>query len=137
MKESEPEIRILNVVCQEVAEKGKLTDECQKRLESVFGSRFSKAWEAVQDGQVKKYIFKPSNRLVWIVVGRERDYLIHPAAGFCSCDDFYYSVMEGKAYLCYHLIAQKLAEALGRFDEITESDSFYEVLMDEWRKVIP
>jgi predicted nucleic acid-binding Zn finger protein len=75
--------------------------------------------------------------VVWIVVGRKRDYLILPAARFCSCDDFYYSVMEGKAFLCYHLIAQKLAEALGRYDQIEEDDDLYEVLMKEWKEVTP
>jgi predicted nucleic acid-binding Zn finger protein len=135
MKKDEAETRALESIIQETKQKGKLTVEHQTRLSSIFGSRFLKAWEAVVDERVKNYIFKPSDRVVWIVVGRTRDYLILPAAKFCSCDDFYYSVMEGKAFLCYHLIAQRLAEALGRYDKIEEDDELHDVLMAEWKKV--
>ena len=43
--------------------------------------------------------------------------------------------MDREAHLCYHLIAQKLAEALGWFDKINESDELYETLMKEWKNV--
>jgi predicted nucleic acid-binding Zn finger protein len=135
MKKDEVEIKVLESIIQEIKQKGTLTVEQQTHLSSIFGSRFLKAWETVGDDRVKNYVFKPSNRVVWIVVGRTRDYLILPAARFCSCDDFYYSVMEGKAFLCYHLIAQRFAEALERYDKIEEDDELHDVLMAEWKKV--
>jgi len=135
MWENKLEIKCLKAVCEEARLKGKLTEKHMASLTRIFGSRFSNAWRAVNERRVKKYFFKPSGRIVWIVVGRRRDYLVMPAANFCSCDDFYYNVMNEKAYLCYHLIAQKLAESLGLFDTIKEDDSFYDVFMKEWRKV--
>ncbi|MCS7120848.1 MAG: hypothetical protein RMJ07_06875 [Nitrososphaerota archaeon] len=129
----ERESEILARLCEEAKKEGKIAGDMLNYLTEVFGSRFIKAWEALKEERVKKYTFKPSNRVVWIVVGRERDYLILPAAEFCSCNDFYYNVMEKKAHLCYHLIAQKIAECLGRYDLIEEDDQLYDVLMKEWK----
>jgi len=135
MLKDKSETKCLEAACEEAKIKGKLTQKHIDSLTKTFGSRFLNAWGAVKEGRVKKYIFKPSGRIVWIVVGRRRDYLIMPAANFCSCDDFYYNVIDKKAYLCYHLIAQRLAESLGLYDIIEEEDSFYDVLMREWKKV--
>lgn len=129
------EVSLLKDVCEETRREGKITGTHLSMLHNALGQRFSKAWEAVKDGNVKKYHFKPSGRIVWIVVGRERDYLVMPAADFCSCDDFYYRVMDGEAHLCYHLIAQKIAESLRWYDLIEESDDLYDTLMSEWKKV--
>ncbi len=128
------EIKILDSICKEM-KNNEITDQQLIQLSDVFGSRFIKAWEAVQEDRVKKYIFSPSGRIVWIVVGREREYQIMPAAGFCSCDDFYFRVMDRETNICYHLIAQKVADALTRYDKITEEDRLYDCLMDEWKKV--
>ena len=133
--EGTSEIKFLKAACEEARLKGKLTRKHIDSLTRTFGSRFLNAWKAVNESRVKKYIFKPSGRIVWIVVGRRRDYLVMPAANFCSCDDFYYKVIGKKAYLCYHLIAQRLAESLGLYDIIEEDDSFYDILMREWKKV--
>lgn len=129
------EIKLLEKVCEETKTTGKLTDNQLAQLSEALGSRFTKAWEAVQDERVKKYIFTPSCRIVWIVVGRETEYQIMPAAAFCSCNDFYFRVMDKEANICYHLIAQKLAEALELYDKIEEEDQLYDCLMEEWKKV--
>jgi predicted nucleic acid-binding Zn finger protein len=129
------EIKLLEKVCEETKTTGKLTDNHMSQLSEALGSRFTKAWEAVQEERVKKYVFSPSGRIVWIVVGREREYQIMPAAAFCSCDDFYFRVMDREANICYHLIAQKLAEALELSDKIEGEDRLYECLMGEWKKV--
>ena len=129
------EIKILENICEETKTNEAITDEQLTQLSEAFGSRFTKAWDAIQEEKVKKYVFSPSGRIVWIVVGREREYQIMPAAGFCSCDDFYFRVMDREANICYHLIAQKLAEALTLYDNIEEEDRLYECLMEEWKKV--
>jgi predicted nucleic acid-binding Zn finger protein len=129
------EVKVLKEVCEEAKTAHKLTDINISQLSKALGSRFSKAWDAVQEQRVKKYVFSPSGRIVWIVVGKERDYQIMSAAGFCSCDDFYFRVMGREANICYHLIAQKLAEALELYDKIEEEDRLYDCLMEEWKKV--
>jgi predicted nucleic acid-binding Zn finger protein len=129
------EIKVLEKVCEEAKTKRELTANQLTQLSESFGSRFTKAWETIKEKRVKKYVFSPSGRIVWIVVGREREYQIMPAAGFCSCDDFYFRVMDREANICYHLIAQKLADALGLYDKIEEEDRLYDCLMEEWKKV--
>lgn len=108
----------------------------RQKLFTVFGQRFTRAWEAIAGKRVKKYVFKPSNRVVWIVVGKGRDYLIMPAVDFCTCNDFYFRVMNRQIHLCYHLIGQKLAEALERYDSYEEDDELYDALMKDWKKPI-
>ena len=130
-----PEIDTLKKICKEAKSSGLVTGIHLTQLSVAFGSRFTKAWEAINDGRIKKYIFEPSGRIAWIVIGKEREYLVMPAADFCSCDDFYFRVMDREVHLCYHLIAQKLAEALMWYDLINERDELYTSLMEEWRKV--
>ncbi len=131
------EIDILNSTCREAKADGKLTGKNLTRLYEVFGQRFTKAFEALKENRVKRYVFKPSERNVWIVVGKERDYLIMPQAEFCTCDDFYFRVLDREVHLCYHLIAQKIANVLEWYDAIEEADELYDSLMKEWKKPTP
>ncbi len=128
---------LLNAVCKEAKAEGKLTGENLTKLYEAFGQRFTKAFEALKENRVKKYIFKPSGKVVWIVVGKERDYLIMPNAEFCTCDDFYFRVLDREVHLCYHLIAQKIAKNLGWYENIESHDELYESLMMEWKKPTP
>lgn len=119
-------------VCQAIRVEGGVSDTHVGLLEAKFGSqRVQKALEALNDSRVKKYIFQPSGRIVWIVVGKERDYLVMPSSDYCSCDDFYYQFDHG--HVCYHIIAQKLADATGRFDLFEDDDEFFDVLIKEWK----
>jgi len=128
------EIDILNDVCKKAKADGKLTGKNLTKLYEIFGQRFTRAFEALKENRVKKYVFKPSGKTVWIVVGRERDYLIMAEAEFCTCDDFYFRVLDRKVHLCYHLIAQKLAKNLDWYELVEEHDELYDSLMSEWRK---
>lgn len=130
----EPENELLISVCKEAKAEGRLTGKDLTRLHEVFGQRFTRAFETLQENRVKRYVFKPSRRNVWIVVGKERDYLIMPEAEFCMCDDFYFRVVDRKIHLCYHLIAQKLAKALDWYEGIEEHDELFDSLMNEWKK---
>lgn len=127
------EVEVLKSACEEIGVRGRVTAVNLTRLSETFGPRFVKARAALNEGKIKKYLFKPSGRIVWIVVGKQRDYLVMPAADFCSCNDFYFRFDKG--HLCYHIIAQKLAEAKGRFDLIEDNDGFYEVLIKEWKTI--
>ena len=134
MEKGKVETKSLKEICGEAKVKGQLSEDQLAILKSVFGQRFINAWEAVEDARVKRYVFKPSDRTVWVVVGKERDYLIMAQAEFCTCDDFYFRVMEREVHMCYHLIAQKLANALSWFEGIEEHDELYDSLMSEWKK---
>lgn len=131
------EIDILNVICKEAKAEGKLTGKNLTKLYEIFGQRFTRAFEALRENRVKKYVFKPSGKTIWIVVGKERDYLIMPEAEFCTCDDFYFRVLDKQVHLCYHLIAQKLAKNLGWYETIEDHDEIYDSLMAEWKKPTP
>jgi len=128
------EIEVLNNICKKAKTEGKLTGKNLTVLYDIFGQRFTKAFEALKENRVKKYIFKPGGRIVRIVVGRERDYLIMPEVDFCTCDDFYFRVLDRQVHMCYHLIAQKLAKNLDWYDTIEEHDELYDSLMNEWKK---
>lgn len=123
----------LKVACENAKKTGSIQEEELQSLRNMFGERFDKALKLVNERRVKRYTFEPSGRVVWIIVGKEREYQILPKAKYCSCDDFYFRVIDGEAGLCYHLIAQCIAEALGSLEEVRDSDEFYEPLMDEWR----
>ena len=135
--EKPSEVELLEQVCKKAKTEGRLDGSRLNLLYETFGMRFTKAWEALKEGRIKKYVFKPSNRVVWIVVGKERDYLIIASADFCTCDDFYFRVLDQRIHLCYHLIAQKIAEVLEWYDKIEEHDDLYNSLMNEWKKVTP
>jgi predicted nucleic acid-binding Zn finger protein len=125
---------VLQIVCKEAKADGKLSGKNLTELYETFGQRFTKAFEALKENRVKKYVFKPSGKTIWIVVGKERDYLIIPQAEFCMCDDFYFRVLDRQVHLCYHLIAQKIANALDWYETIEERDELYDSLMAEWKK---
>ncbi len=128
------EIETLNTICRQAKTEGKLSGKNLTALYELFGQRFTKALDTLKENRVKKYIFKPSGKTVWIVIGRERDYLIIPEAEFCTCDDFYFRVLDKKIHLCYHLIAQKIARNLGWYETLEETDELYKTLMNEWKK---
>lgn len=125
------EVKMLETVCKEVQADGRIMKVHRDKLSSIFGQRLEKALEAFGDRRVKKYVFQPSGRKVWIVVGKEREYLVMPAAEYCTCDDFYFQFHQG--HLCYHIIAQKLAEATSEFDLIEDDDQLFDILIKEWK----
>ncbi len=119
----------------ELAQRKVLTGRMLKFFSENFGERFWKALKAVADGLIKKYVFTPSNRVEWVIVGKKRDYLIVSEL-YCGCEDFYINVVLRKnTLICYHLLARKLAEALDCFEEIRVEDDKYEKFMCEWREI--
>ncbi len=126
------EAEVLEAVCANVRAEGTVSKNHVNTLIATFGQRVNKALEALGESRIKKYVFQPSGRIVWIVVGKERDYLVMPASGYCSCDDFYYQFDHG--HLCYHIIAQKLAESTSHFDLFEDDDDFYDILLREWKQ---
>jgi predicted nucleic acid-binding Zn finger protein len=88
----------------------------------------------VTENRVKKYVFRTSNRTLWIAIGQNAEYLIYSNAGYCSCSDFYFRVLDHEKAYCYHVLAQRLAEALEFFDLIEDDDEAYNQLMKIWKQ---
>ena len=105
-----------------------------QRLRNTFGDRFEKAWKLVTENRIKKYMFKPSKRTLWVAIGQNAEYLIYSNAGYCTCSDFYFRVLDHEKAYCYHLLAQKIAEALNHYDLIEVEDEAYEPLLEIWKE---
>ena len=113
-----------------------LSSELKDRLLKTFGERLTNGLELANSQRVRRYEFKPSGRSVWVVEGRTKEYQVIPDLPFCYCDDYYFRVMDRKRGLCYHIIAQRVAEALNQFRTIHENDSRYSSITDRWRAKI-
>ena len=109
-----------------------LSETDKQRLATVFQKRFNRAAELIENRNVKRYMFSPSGRIIWGVTGKQGEYQVMPESMFCSCDDYYYRVMSGKKQVCYHIIAQQLAEALGRYETIDMTDNEYGQVTSKW-----
>ncbi|MCS7143363.1 MAG: hypothetical protein NZ920_06235 [Aigarchaeota archaeon] len=86
----------------------------------------------VSELKVKRYVFRPSGRTRWVVVGRKFEYLVLPNVPYCSCDDYFFRVLHRGKPSCYHIDAVRLARERGMYDEIEEEDAWYNLLMREW-----
>lgn len=122
---------ILSII-KDVRKHGSFSGSALIRLNSLCGERFWKALQAVVNDLVKRYIFTPSGREAWVVVGKKRDYRVLSEV-YCDCDDFYINVtVKRRAAVCYHILAKMLAEALNVFSEIQVDDMMFETLKEEW-----
>jgi predicted nucleic acid-binding Zn finger protein len=72
-----------------------------------------------------------------VVTGRGRDYQVLPESLFCTCDDYYFRVMEHKKQLCYHIIAQQLSEATGKYNVMELTDSRYPEITSKLTTIPP
>ena len=124
---------MLRQVCQEIRLTGEINDELKGTLDKSFAKRSNQALALVEGDKVRKYRFKPSGRIIWIVRGRKSEYQVVPESMFCTCDDYYFRVMGNKRQLCYHLIAQCLAEATGKYAQNEMADSDYAGVTAKWK----
>ncbi len=127
------ENKMMEEAYEELASRGELSIRLKERLEKTFGERFTNGWKLALSRSVRRYEFKPSSRVVWVVQGRKSEYQVMPDIPFCYCDDYYFRVMDKKRGLCYHIIAQHIAEALNKFEKISKRDSQYSSITDRWR----
>lgn len=127
------ENQLMEAAITELRSHRRLTSSTQKTLQKTFGERFINGWELATSHKVCRYEFKQSGRVIWTVQGRKSEYQVMPDIPFCYCDDYYFRVMDKKRGLCYHIIAQKIAEALNEFEKISKNDSQYQTITDRWR----
>ena len=69
------------------------------------------------------------------MTGRGRDYQVLPDSLFCTCDDYYFRVMEHKKQLCYHIIAQQLSEAVSKHSVREVTDALYPEITSKFTMV--
>ncbi len=129
----ELENKLMQEAYDELESQHELSPQLRATLEKAFGERFTNGWELANAKKVWRYRFKPSGRVVWVVQGRRDEYQVIPDIPFCYCDDYYFRVMDKKRGLCYHIIAQHIAEALNKFEEISKKDSQYSNITARWR----
>ena len=79
-----------------------LDDESRAAIVDTYGARGKKAIEAVDAGQVRKYLD------FFVVVGSTGDHVIDE--DICTCRDFAF-----RQKPCWHILAVRIAEATGKF----------------------
>ncbi len=130
------EDRVLRQISKEIRQTHTLSEEQKQTLSKLFEKRLSQAMALVDNGKVTRHRFIPSRRTIWVVKGRKGDYQVMPDSMFCTCDDYYFRVMDKKKQLCYHLVAQQIAEGLGRFVESDLADSKYSEVTSRWNALV-
>jgi predicted nucleic acid-binding Zn finger protein len=129
----ELENELMGEAVAELKSAGKLSERLKNSLQKSFGERYTNGWKLATSRKVRRYEFKPSGRVVWAVQGRKGEYQVMPDIPFCYCDDYYFRVMDKKRGLCYHIIAQRLAEALNQYVKISKRDGQYSTITYRWR----
>jgi len=109
-----------------------VTEISQDELKAGLAFRFSglskhkaeldRAIEVVINGCVKQHVFIPSRKTLYTVVGRSGEEFIDPGRPYCSCKQFFFRVLGGKAETCYHLLSYEIAKEAELFDETTFRD---------------
>jgi predicted nucleic acid-binding Zn finger protein len=131
------ENRILKDLCQEIGRTRILSEAQREALETTFPKKFQRALGLAEGEKVRKYRFSPSGRILWVVTGRGREYQVLPESMFCTCDDYYFRVMDHKKQLCYHIIAQRLSEAMGKYIMTEMIDSRYPEITSKLTAISP
>lgn len=94
----------------------------------------SRASTAVSAGSVKRLVFRPSGRIIWMVVGTDNEHWADPDLGFCTCKDFYFKALSGGSE-CYHLKSIGKAKEASQFVQTDFDDSeyipFLQAIMDD------
>lgn len=81
----------------------------------------AKIESVITEKRIKLHIFEPSQKKIWTVVGKEKEYWIDPELHFCSCQSFYFNSVSGKND-CYHLKSITLAQKENKIEKIKFSD---------------
>lgn len=101
-----------------------------KYIEEIFPDKSEKVIEVLNKG-ILKYLYKPSNRSVWIALGEKSEHIIYPKL-YCSCQDFYKSVViKRKRVFCKHILAQIISEALKLYKEVELEDAEFKKLVKD------
>ncbi|MFX0074659.1 MAG: hypothetical protein ACFE96_04420 [Candidatus Hermodarchaeota archaeon] len=99
-------------------------------IDSIFPGKVEKVLDVLKK-RITKYNYQPSNRVIWVALGKNCEHIIYPKI-YCSCQDFYKNVViERKRDFCKHLIAQAISEGLGDFNELELGDEDFNTLIED------
>ena len=111
-----------------------LTQDDIDYFRKKYGKKFVRALRVVEENKVEKYQFKPSDTITWIVKGRARQYLVIPKV-YCTCRSFYQEVVISReSNMCYHLLAQQIAELRDQYELVDSTDTQRRKLYVDWRR---
>ncbi len=128
--------RKIDEIVSDIEKKGAISGKNLELLVKEYGERFWRALRAVSERVVNKYTFTPSGQIVWIVAGKNREYLISLKDKYCTCDDFHVNVVLKKnSDVCYHILAKMLAEILNLYNTYSIEDENYPEMMEEWKQI--
>ena len=110
--------------------KSAIDDELISLIDSIFPGKVEKVLEVIKKG-ITKYYYKPSNRVVWVALGKNCEHMIYPRL-YCSCQDFYKNVVIVRnRNFCKHLVAQAICEGLNDFNELELEDEDFDTLVED------
>ena len=110
--------------------KNAIDDELIGLIDSIFPGKVEKVLEVIKKG-ITKYSYKPSNRVVWVALGKNCEHMIYPRL-YCSCQDFYKNVViVRKRNFCKHLVAQAICEGLNDFNELELENEDFDTLVED------
>jgi len=96
-------------------EKIQIDEEVISYINQIFSNKAERVLDVVKRG-MSKNVYKPSNRVVWTVMGENCEHIIYPKM-YCSCQDFYKNVVVSRKRLfCKHILAQVICEALNNYN---------------------
>jgi predicted nucleic acid-binding Zn finger protein len=126
---------LLFALLEIVKQKQKIDEDCISFIESIFPDKSIDVIETLKRG-ITKYIYEPSNRIVWTAMGTNQEHLIYPKL-FCSCQDFYKNVVvKKKRNYCKHILAQIISEGLKNYKEVKLEESKFKELVKDLKLVI-
>lgn len=123
---------ILFQVYEKAKEKQSIDKEFITFLEEIFPDKSIDVIASMKRGIIK-YIYKPSNRIIWAAKGENQEHLIYPKL-YCSCQDFYKNVViKNKRRFCKHILAQIISEALNNFVVVSLEDNKFKEFVSDLR----
>lgn len=124
----------LSLVEERKLSKESLTQGDIEYFRNKYGKKFIRALRVVEEKKVKKYEFKPSGSSTWAVRGRQREYMVIPKI-YCTCRSFYQDVVISReSNMCYHLLAQRIAELRMQYEQINSTDAERRKMYVAWRR---
>ena len=123
---------LLLKIYQKVKVKQLIDEEFLTFLETFFPDKSASVIEVLKRG-ISKYLYYPSNRIVWAAKGENQEHMIYPKL-YCSCQDFYKNVViKRKRDFCKHILAQIISEALNSYKEVKLEDSQFSELIRDFK----
>ncbi|MGV9172527.1 MAG: hypothetical protein ACOC44_06435 [Promethearchaeia archaeon] len=127
--------KLLSKIYRYTRQEKQIDDKLIEFIEEKCETDSEKVLSIIKNG-ITKYIYKPSQRTIWIAIGETNQYLIFPQT-YCSCVDFYKNVViERKRDCCKHLIAQCICEALNDYQEVQFEDSEFTNFLNDIKSYI-